>query len=157
MRGLNSLATPPGLRVKLRMLIPLLVAGLAVVGGVFLPYRSGYTGLGYVDGTDDATIFFGMFTLLLGIAIVILAIIGLARSNPGDEPRAPRLTAAAGIVGVIALCLTLRDLSAALNSNEAFGGSLGIGILIVIAGAACASVLGAIALVGLRRSHASDN
>jgi hypothetical protein len=111
----------------------------------------------YVDGTDDARIFFGGYTLLLGIAIVILAIIGLARSNPGDEPRAPRLTAAAGILGVIALCLTLADLSAALNSNEAFGGSLGIGILIVVAGAAAASVLGAIAFVGLRRSHASDN
>jgi hypothetical protein len=47
-----------------------------MVVGVFLPYRSGYSGVGYVDGTDDARIFFGAYTLLFGIAIVILAITG---------------------------------------------------------------------------------
>jgi hypothetical protein len=43
--------------------------------------------------------------------------------------------------------LTIADLSAALDSNDAFGGSLGIGIVMVIVGAAAASVLGVIALL----------
>jgi hypothetical protein len=138
-----------------RMLIALLVSGLVIVGGVFLPYRSGYSGLGYVDGTDDARIFFGVYTLLLGFSIVVLAIVGLAGSNPRDEPKGLRLMAAAGLVGLIAMCLTIADVSAALDSNDAFGGSLGLGIVMVMVGAAAASAIGAIAVESLSRSRSS--
>ena len=126
------------------LLLVQLVAGIAMAVGPFQPYRTGYIGVGAVDGTDNSDEFLGFFTVVIGGMIVILAIVGLARSSR-DPQLALLLSVGAGVLGLVGLGLTLADLTTAQDANELWGGSIGNGIRIAAVGAIAAGAVGAMA------------
>jgi hypothetical protein len=137
-------AKPPRPSVKAAGVLMLLGAAATLIG-CFLPWWEifGVSINGFdaaEDETGDGAFFATIAVILAGFGITLLA-----------AGRVLAIAIIAVVVGAISVLAAISDLSDVVDVTDALGGSVGIGLPVILAGSAASTVGGIVALAKRRR------